>query len=413
MKQLTFTEKLQITKNPLFIAFLMLALTTLGPLTMDIYLPSLPAMVHALGSTNHVMQLTITINLLGYSLSQLVYGPYSDRYGRRPVIMAGLLIAWLGSIIAVFAHTAPSLILGRLLQGMGLGVGNVLMRAVLRDTLSGVRMARIGSYMGMVFAVLPAVAPVLGGYVQASFGWRANFVLMLLFVTLILILMFCCLPETNRQLNLQATRWRMIGSNYWYLLTHKGFMGNVVCTSCAISGMFAYHTASPFLFQNVLGLSPVKYGWLALGIAFGLMMGNFVNSLALRRWQSLQILQTGIVLMLLSSLTMFVFSAFDILNVSVVLVPIIFFLAAGGLIFANAMTGALMPFPEMAGVAAALYGCLQILGAFVTTLIVAGLHQNNQQALSLVFILLAVIALGAFYGLIKRADRVNSSLDAA
>jgi DHA1 family 2-module integral membrane pump EmrD-like MFS transporter len=402
-QQPSSTEQGLITKDPLFILFLMWILTTLVPLTMDIYLPSLPAMVQALGSTSHVMQLTITINLLGYALSQLFYGPYSDRYGRRPVIIAGLLIAWVGSTVAVFASTPFLLIIGRLLQGVGLGVGNVLMRAVLRDILSGVRMARVGSYMGMTFAVLPAIAPVLGGYVQDGFGWRANFVLMLLFVTLVLALLFFYLPETNRQLNARATQWRMIAYNYSYLLTHKSFMGNVICTSCALSGMLAYYTASPFLFQNVLGLSPIAYGWLGIGVAVGLMGGNFANSLALNRWQPLQILQVGIVMMLLSSLTMFILSVFDILNVTAVLVPIVFFLAAGGLIYANAMMGALMPFAEMAGVAAALYGCLQVLGAFVTTLIVAGLHQNNQQALSLVFILLAVAALCAFYGLVKRS----------
>jgi DHA1 family 2-module integral membrane pump EmrD-like MFS transporter len=401
MSQLSPSENSKVAKNPLFIAFLMLALSSLGPLTTDIYLPSLPAMVYAFGSTTHMLQLSITINLFGFALSQLIYGPCSDRYGRRPVIMVGLLIAWVGGMITVFAHTAMVLIAGRLLQGMGLGVGNVLMRAILRDTLSGVHMARIGSYMSVIFAVLPAVAPVLGGYVQAGFGWRANFVLILLFITLVLLLMFCCLPETNRQLDPQATQWRIIGRNYWHLLTHKSFMGHVACTSFAISGMFAYYTASPFLFQNVLGLSPVDYGWLAIGIAAGLMVGSFFNSLALNRWEPSQIIWAAIIVMLLSSFTMFGFSAFGVLNVPVVLIPIVIFVAAGGLIYANAMSGALMPFAEMAGVAAAMYGCLQILGAFVITLIVAGLHENNQQALALVFVLLAVASLVAYYGLVK------------
>lgn len=378
------------------IVFLALIIAMVGPFASDSYLPSLPAMTQALGTTSHTVQLTITIYLFGFALSQLIYGPMSDKHGRRLLVLAGLGICVLGSFVCAMAPTIGILLFGRLLQGIGAGATNSLFRAIMRDVVSGARMAKIISYIGMGFAIAPAIAPILGGYIQHALGWRANYIFLFILISAVWLLIWYLFPETNQQRNPHATKLKVVTQNYKALLTNKLFMGFTLCSSLAYAGMIAYLTVSPFLFQTVLGLTPVEYGWLALAITAGLVIGQFLNGLLVGFFDSHKMLLAGIIIMLLSGVGMLTIGLLGILNIPAIIIPTILFIIAAAFVFANAMAGALHPFANMAGAAGALYGCLQILGSFISSLLIASFHSNNQLIIANTFIGISLLSMVIF-----------------
>ena len=390
------------TKKEILIVTLGLILAAVGPFASDSYLPSLPAMTQFFVTTDTLMQLTVTLYLLGFSISQLFYGPGSDRFGRRKTILLGLTIAILGSLLCMMAPTPSLLIMGRFIQGMGMGVSNSVFRAIMRDTFSGTRMAKIGSYAGMVFSFAPALAPIIGGYIQASLGWQANFIFLSSLIISVMVLMWRFLPETNLHLNPDALRLSIVLRNYALLLSNKSFVGNTLCASFAFSGIIAYYVASPFLMQNVLHLSAVAYGWLAMTVAGGLILGHLANSLLVVRMGMKFMILSGILIMFFSGILMYAIGWYGWLNVPVIMIPTLTFIAGGGFVYANAAAGAFHDFAKMAGSAGAMYGCLQILGTVLTSLLVAGLEAHNQLGLALIYILLGLLSLATFFGLIAR-----------
>lgn len=400
MAQEITATKSESTKT-LIIVGLILFVSALGPFASDSYLPSLPAMAREFGSSASAMQLTITLYLFGVSFSQLVYGPLSDRYGRRPIILIGLSIALLGSTLCVFATSAFTLILARLIQGIGMGVSNSLFRAVMRDTFSGSRLAKIASYTGMIFSIAPAAAPVIGGYLQANFGWESNFIFITALSGASWLSIWYLLPETNTDLNPQATNLSNVVNNYLELLTNKKFIGFTLCSSLAFAGAISYCAISPFLFQDVLGLTPIQYGWLALTITFGILSGQFTNSLFVQRAGILRMLKTGMYLMLTSGSIMLIIGLMGILNVSVVMIPTFIFIVGISMIFPNAMAGAFTPFAKMAGSVGAIYGCLQMFSGFLATALVAGLHERTQNLLAAIFVAFGLITLFLYETCIK------------
>lgn len=396
-------DKAESSKTFIIVA-LILFVSALGPFASDSYLPSLPAMARELGSSASAMQLTITLYLLGVSLSQLVYGPLSDRYGRKPIILIGLSIAVLGSTLCVFAVSSFTLILARLIQGIGMGVTNSLFRAVMRDTFSGSRLAKIASYTGMIFSIAPAAAPIIGGYLQTNFGWEANFIFISALAGTSWLSIWYLLPETNVDLNPQATNLKIVFSNYLELLTNKKFIGFALCSSLAFAGAISYCAISPFLFQDVLGLTPVQYGWLAITITFGILCGQLTNSMFVQRLGINTMLKTGMYLMLASGSIMLLIGLLGILNVSVVMAPTFIFIFGISMIFPNAMAGAFTPFAKKAGSAGAVYGCLQMLSGFVATALVAGLHERTQNLLASIFVAFGLITLFLFETCIKEKE---------
>ncbi len=275
----------------------------------------------------------------------------------------------------------------------------------MRDVFSGARMAQVASYAGMFFALAPACAPIVGGYIQHCFGWRANFVFLSLLFASVWLLIWYAMPETNKDLNPHAIKLSVIWQNYRTLLTNKIFMGYALCSGLGFSGLIAYCAVSPFLFQNVLHLSPVQYGWLAIVITIGMMLGQFINGILVTHFDMNKIMLTGITMMSIGGLIMCAIGAAGILHVAVVIVPTGTFLIAGGLVFSNAMASAFTPFAKMAGSVGAMYGFLQIFSTFVTSLLAAGIEEKNQLLLAGIFILLGVLSLGLYYFCIRNTEK--------
>lgn len=394
------------------IVLLVLAIAVLGPFAADSFLPSLPAMVQVFGSTKGVLQLTIALYLLGLGTSQLLYGPLSDGFGRRRIILLGLSIAVLAGVFSLFIDSVALLLCVRFMQGAGIGACVALYRAIMRDEFSGDRLAEVISFSSIFFAITPLFAPIVGGYVQTSFGWRGNFVLIASLTVCIWLLVWFYLPETNKKLNPSAIKIKTLLNNYALLLTNKIFMGYSCCMAIAFSGFIAYCSLSPFLFQNVLGLSPKAYGWMSAYIFVGSVIGRFLNGWLIAKLGMQRMMQIGMGIMMISGLVMYVIGLFHVLNVAVVMIPTLFFVLGCSFIYANAMAGAFTPFAAIAGTAGALLGCIQMVGSFIVSLLVTRLHTDNQLSLALIYIFLSVLCFATFYYFIVQSGEEQNNVSA-
>ena len=258
-------------------AITLTALVAYGPVSTDLYLPSLPAMQQALATDIAGVQMTLTAFVWGFALAQLVYGPLSDRFGRRPVLLVGLVLFLMASLVCVAATTIEGLIAGRFLQALGACAGPVLGRAVVRDLYGPLDAGRVLAYMGTAMALIPAAAPTLGGVLEVTFGWRANFVALTLFGVMVLALTWFGLPESHYERDDTATRPARIISNFATLLRHRGFLGSTLAVSAAFAGLFSFISGSPFVLIEVLGLPPDRFGFAFLVAVVGFMGGSYLS----------------------------------------------------------------------------------------------------------------------------------------
>ena len=257
------------------LTLLLSLLTALGPLSMDMYLPSLPDIGRALDAPTAQVQLTIASYLFGFAVGQIVYGPVSDRLGRKPVLLAALALYGVASVGCALTASIGALTAMRFVQALG-GAGSiVLARAVVRDLYSGARAGRELSLMGSVTAFAPIVAPVIGGVLQTLFGWRSSFVLLVIFAAVSATAAARLLPETLRQRTAGPFSLAAISGLYRSVLRHRGFLANLGILTTTFVGLFAWVSGAPVVMQgSSYGLSPLLFGVTFAMAAAGYLRGN-------------------------------------------------------------------------------------------------------------------------------------------
>ncbi len=393
--------------DSLIVVVLVTGLVAFGAISTDLYLPSLPAIAAHFGVDAGEAQLTLSVFLIGFALSQLVYGALSDRFGRRPVLLVGLVIYVLASIACMLAPSIGLLIAARLLQAVGACAGVVLGRAVVRDVYGRERAARVLSYVGMAMALAPALGPILGGFIQVWFGWRASFLVLALFGATILAGAVTQLPETNQSRDPTLRLGRQL-LNYRSLLQHRAYLGHVLVATCAYSGIFVFISGSSFLLIDVLGLSPEEYGLCFAAIVVGYMLGTLLSGRLTMRLGLERMILIGSLVGLLAGGTAAVLSLAGVVDLLAVLAPFFLFLVGCGLMLPNALAGAMGPFPTMAGAASALLGFIQMVVAAGIGVAVGQLHDETGRGMALA---LAVVAIGAFlsYRLLIRPSEAKTA----
>lgn len=388
-------------QNRWFIISLLVSMGILLQFSSDNFIPSLPAIAHDLKSSAQLVKMTISIFLAGLFFSQLFYGPISDNIGRRPVILFGISIFAVGTFICLFAKNINVLLIGRFIQGLGLGANAALFRAILRDCFEGVELARTGAYLGIVFAIVPALAPVTGGYIQAYFGWRYNFVVTLILLVIVATYLVIYLPETVTSERRKQRNFKTVLLTYTEILCNKQFLGNTFCSALAYSALMVYLTISPFLYQHVLGLSPVANGWIMPLTALSFLMGGVINSKLMNRFSLLKIMQGAGVLMLFASGTMLFPALLGHINVYIIVIPMMLFLLGNAFLFANSFAAAFQPFPHAAGMVGAMYSCIQMLSASLLSTIAALLPAGTQTWMAIVLLSIA-IAINIILALLRK-----------
>jgi DHA1 family bicyclomycin/chloramphenicol resistance-like MFS transporter len=342
-------------------------LTALGPLSMDMYLPSLPDIARALDAPVLQVQLTISSYLFGFAVGQIFYGPVSDRIGRRPVLLAALVVYALATVGCAAARSIDALIGLRFLQALGGAGAIVLARAVVRDLYSGVRAGRELSLMGAITGVAPIVAPVIGGALQTFFGWRATFVLLLVFAVVVGLTTVRLLPETLREPTKAPFSVRAMAVMYWSVAVHRGFLAYLAILTASFVGLFAWISGAPVVMQTVTyGLTPFIFGVsFALGSA-GYVLGTFIAARIVMRLGLDRLIGIGTAAMACGGIWMALVVALALPHVLWFVGGMTLYLAGLGFALPSTMAGALTPFHDRAGTASSVMGFAQQSGAAIT-----------------------------------------------
>ncbi|MDO2950951.1 Bcr/CflA family multidrug efflux MFS transporter [Aeromonas simiae] len=359
-----------MTPSHRYLFLLLGALAGLTPLAVDMYLPAIPSLARDLATSIDGAQLTVSAFLGGFAVGQLFYGPLADSFGRRPVILTGLIMFAIASVGCAQADTLAELLAFRMLQAAGGAAGSVVVNALLRDLFEKEAFSRAMSFVILVMTLAPLAAPILGGYITTHGSWRLIFWLLMAVSLTIALAMRCTIPETLKPEHKQPLRLGRVLSNYAGVLTNPRAMGYVLSGAFASSGMFAFLSGSPYVYIEYFGVPTEHYGWL-FGLNILLMMVvTFVNSRLVKGVGSEGMLRYGLIVLPLAGLLLIYTSWSGVGGLWGVVIPVVLYVGHISLVGANAMTGLLGHFPQTAGTASALAGTLRFgVGAIVGVLV--------------------------------------------
>jgi len=364
-------------------AALLVALSAIAPMTVDMFLPSLPAMAEAFDAREATLQLAVTLFIVSFAGSQLIYGPASDRVGRRPALLAGLALFTVGSLLALSADSVGTLLAGRVVEGLGGGAGPAIAQAIVLDVYGRQRAARVLSYMAIALPLAPAVAPIFGGFLHEAFGWRSVFVTLTGIGVFLALAYGLGMPETRPP---RAPGTGGLGGllrDYRTIFGSRTYLAYAAVMGLMFGGQLVFISSSSFVLQEEFGLSAQWFG-LSFGlVALGIMLGATLSSRLVARWPSHRIVLLGTATSAGASALMLAWvAAVGTGGVASVLAPMFVTAVGLGLTRPAAMAGALVPFPQIAGLASALLGFSQMLIASTYNIAYGALVPVSARALA-------------------------------
>jgi DHA1 family bicyclomycin/chloramphenicol resistance-like MFS transporter len=384
------------------------ALIATPPLAMDIYLASMPTMTTALHATTSEVQLTLSVYMYGWGIAQLFAGPLSDRYGRRPALLASLAVFFAASLFCAFARNVFMLIGGRLVQAVSIASIGVVPRAAVRDLYTGDKAAHALSLMSVVLGIAPVAAPIIGSNLHVWLGWQSNFVAVAIYAALLWYFVYAELPETLARRNMHAIAPRAMVANYRRLLASPTYVGYMLVSAFGFSGLFAFLAGSAFVFQDVMGQSAQGFGLMFGTVMLGNITGATIGSRVVRRIGIARLVHTGTALMLVAGITLGALSLAEVHHPAAVIVPMFAFMVTFTLTMPTATAGALTPFPQIAGSASSLLAFCQFVVASTAALVVGLTLDGTTRPMSLA---IAAASIGAFasYRMTERRAALASS----
>lgn len=378
------------------------ALTALGPLAIDMYLPALPSLAADLHATESAAQLTITGMLVGLGVGQLLIGPVSDAIGRRRPLIVGVAVHVLSSLLCAFAPNIMMLTGARVLQGLAGAAISVVSMAIVRDLFSGMAAALMLSRLMLVMGIAPILAPSLGGLVLAATTWRGIFVVLAVAAFLLVWVAVLGLRETLPVERRRVAAPRQVLATYGTLLRDREFMALVLIGGLVFGSLFAYISGSSFVLQNVYGLSTATFAIVFGANAFGLVVATQANPWLVHRLGPRRVLQGALVMGAAAALVMLVAAVVEVGGLPMVVGPLWVIIAACGFSFPNTPALALTRHGEAAGTAAALLGAAQFVIGGITAPLVGAFGDGSALPMAAVITatttLAAVLALTAVRG---------------
>ncbi|MCW5588336.1 MAG: multidrug effflux MFS transporter [Legionellales bacterium] len=391
-----------------FREFKLMSLTVLlaicGSLGVDIHLASLPHIMIYLHTTRAHMQQSVTLFILGVGLSMLIYGPLSDKIGRKPVVIFGLCLAAIASFSAAFSQSIISFLILRILQGIGSGVCWGLGRIIAADVMQGERLAAIGSYFTLFLSLSPLLAPALGGYVQHAFGWQANFILLGSIILLALLVFMLFFEETNQHKRPEAFSLFPLVKTYFSFFQNRLFVGCALLTGIAMSASILYTTISSFIFQDQFHTTPIVFGWLTAVVGAAGIIGKLISPFFMLRLKNQKTLFIGIVLLLSSGIFLSLFTFSGHISIPTVLIGVSIAILALVFIGSITMSMALSPFHNKRGSAGALFGSFQLLVSFTFSAIVASFPHLGTNTLAGAFVVLGLLGFICYFSLVRNTQ---------
>jgi DHA1 family bicyclomycin/chloramphenicol resistance-like MFS transporter len=338
---------------------LLAGLSAVGPLTTDMYLPSLPDIARQLDASTAEVQFTISAYLIGFAGGQILYGPVSDRHGRKPVLLGAIVIYCAASVACALSTSIEMLIVARAFQALGGSGGIVLTRAIVRDIYSGAHAGRELSLIGSVMALAPVVAPILGGIVQTGFGWRTTFVVLVLAGLAGLAVVWALLPETLNARAAEPVSLPSMLRSYRVVARSPAYHAYLAITSASYAGLFAWISGSAFVLQDLYGLAAFDFGVAFALASVGYMTGSAIAARLVVRVGLDGVLGLGGCACAAGGLAMTAAVALGLTSSMSLVFPMAIYLAGLGMVLPQGIAGAMTPFPERAGAASSLFGFVQ------------------------------------------------------
>ena len=334
-------------------------LVAIGPISMALFTPAMPEIVRAFGTTVAAVKMTLSLYFAGFAVAQLVCGPLSDGFGRKPVALGFMGIYLVASLVALLSPTIEVLIAARFLQGVGAAAGMAISRAIVRDLFTNERSARIMNLIGLILGIGPAFAPTLGGLTMELFGWHAIFALMLVFGAIILVVAHLAMVETVER-DLSRIRPGALVRSYGRLLANGYFMGSSLVLAGAVGALYTQATILPFILMDRIGLTPAQFG-------AGMLMQSgmfFLGSLTVRqimpRYGAYRLVPAGIVFILIGSAAIAILLRLVEPTFLTVMGPVAVYAFGIAFVMPAMSTASLAPFPHIAGAAASMGGFQQM-----------------------------------------------------
>jgi Bcr/CflA subfamily drug resistance transporter len=339
-------------------------LTAIGPISMAVYTPAMPQLVHVFATSESLIKMSLSLYFAGFAVAQLISGPMSDAYGRRAATLCFLMIYLAGSVIAALAPSVEWLLAARLIQGIGASVGVTVARAIVRDQFVGTEAARIMNLIGITLSVGPAAGPTIGGLALAAFGWQSVFLLMVVFGLLSCAIVACCMRETAIADRSWARPDRLLAA-YAEVLANPRFVCASMVLAGAVGALYAQSTMLPFVLIDTVGLTPTQFG-------AGMLMQTgsyFTGSLSLRalsrRLDGQRAITVGLCFTIAGGLLIALSTQLVTPSFLSIMIPV--GIATFGMAFITPyiVTAALAPFPHIAGSASAMLGFIQMSAGFL------------------------------------------------
>ncbi len=379
----------QFANAPLLV--LIISMMMMQPLSTDLYLSSLPSLVTGFGVPVATVQLTLSLFVIGFGGAQLVVGPLSDRYGRRPVLLSGLALYVAATALCGLSQSIELLIAARFIQALGCCAAVMIARAIVRDAFDPQDSARLLARASTWISLAPIFGPILGSYLQVAFGWRAAFGALGVFSACVMAACILHLPETNQHKNPKATDLDGIIANYKLVLGSRDFWLNVTPGAMSYGGIFMFISGSSFVLIKVLGVPTQWFGYcFALGVS-GYMSGTLVCRRLLKTISGEQALRIGTACSLTAGLYFLAATLLGLWHWSVVVLAMFLAMVSHGINFPVSQAGAVSPFPKQAGTAAGLMGAVMMVFAFVVGSIVGATHNGTLYPLAIIAAVLGTL----------------------